>query len=115
MAGSRLGSSDGTDVADRLAETHQQLTAAVQALTADGQWARMLATAAKFPRYSASNVLLIMMQKPEATKVAGLRTWNSLVRHVIKGEKSIAILAPCTYPVTDPDKTQPDKGKQSSE
>ncbi|HEY5395088.1 MAG TPA: ArdC family protein [Trebonia sp.] len=104
---------------DRLAETHQQLTAAVQALTADGQWARMLAAAAKFPRYSASNVLLIMMQKPQATKVAGLRTWNSLGRHVIKGEKSIAILAPCSYPATDcdtdPDKTQSDKGKQASE
>lgn len=115
MAGYRLGSSDGADAADRLAETHEQLTAAVQALTADGQWARMLATAAKFPRYSASNVLLIMMQKPEATKVAGLKTWNSLGRRVIKGEKSIAILAPCTYPARDTDKTQPDKGKSASE
>ena len=115
MAGARRGSGDGADAVDRLAETHQQLTAAVQALTADGQWARMLATAAKFPRYSASNVLLIMMQKPDATKVAGLRTWNSLGRRVIKGEKSIAILAPCSYPATDPDKTQPGNGKRSSE
>ena len=115
MVGTRRTSSDGPDAADRLAETHQHLTAAVQALTADGQWAKLLATAAKFPRYSASNVLLIMMQKPEATTVAGLRTWNSLGRRIVKGEKSIAILAPCNYPVTDPDKTQPDKRKQSPE
>lgn len=95
---------------DSLAQTHQQLTAAVQALAADGQWAKMLATAAKFPRYSASNVLLIMLQRPDATKVAGLRTWNNLGRRVIKGEKSIAILAPCTYPTREPEKTQAGQG-----
>lgn len=112
MTGRRAGSREGRAAVDRLSETHEQLTAAVEALASEGQWARMLATAAKFPRYSPSNVLLIMMQRPDATKVAGLRAWNSLGRKVVKGEKSIAILAPCTYPVRrDTDETQPAHGK----
>jgi hypothetical protein len=49
---------------------------------------------AKFHTYSLGNILLIARQKPEATNVAGIRTWNSLGRFVKKGEKGIAILAP---------------------
>ena len=58
---------------------------------------QMLHTAARFPTYSSSNVLLIDAQRPGATRVAGLRTWNQLGRLVVKGEKGIAILAPCIY------------------
>jgi antirestriction protein ArdC len=57
----------------------------------------MLQVAARFPRYSTNNVLLITAQRPDATTVAGLRTWNTLGRRVRKGEKGIAVLAPCTY------------------
>ncbi|WP_448060611.1 ArdC-like ssDNA-binding domain-containing protein [Cellulomonas hominis] len=46
---------------------------------------------------SPSNILLIGMQRPDATRVAGFRTWQSLGRHVNKGEHGIAILAPCIY------------------
>ncbi len=49
---------------------------------------------ARFRRYSVSNQLLIAVQRPEATRVAGFRTWLTLGRHVRKGEKGIAILAP---------------------
>ena len=49
---------------------------------------------AKFRHYSFNNVLLIAMQRPRATKVAGLRTWNELGRRVRRGEKGIVILAP---------------------
>ena len=49
---------------------------------------------AHFREYSFGNVLLIARQKPDATHVAGIRTWNSLGRFVKKGEKGIAILAP---------------------
>ena len=101
MASRSSSGAAASDPADRLVQTHQQLTEAVEALVSGGQWATMLATAAKFSRYSPSNVLLIMLQKPDATKVAGLRTWNSLGRRVNKGEKSIAILAPCTYPARE--------------
>jgi len=49
---------------------------------------------ARFHNYSFGNVLLIARQKPDATHVAGMRTWNSLGRFVKKGERGIAILAP---------------------
>jgi hypothetical protein len=43
---------------------------------------------------SFGNIMLIARQKPDATNVAGLRTWNSLGRFVRRGEKGIFILAP---------------------
>ena len=48
----------------------------------------------RFHRYSLHNVLLIALQKPNASYVAGFRTWNELGRFVKKGEKGILILAP---------------------
>jgi hypothetical protein len=53
-----------------------------------------LGAMAKFHTYSFGNVMLIARQKPDATNVAGLRTWNSLGRFVKRGEKGILILAP---------------------
>jgi hypothetical protein len=47
-----------------------------------------------FHSYSFGNVLLIARQRPSATKVAGMRTWNEFGRRVKRGEKGIAILAP---------------------
>src|ERR1035437_10388498 len=49
---------------------------------------------AHFHQYSFGNVLLIARQKPDATRVAGMFTWNQLGRRVKRGEKGIAILAP---------------------
>ena len=49
---------------------------------------------ARFPRYSWGNVLLIFSQRPDASHVAGFQTWLKLGRHVKKGEKAIAIVAP---------------------
>ena len=53
-----------------------------------------LRMAARFHRYSLHNVLLIALQKPNASYVAGFRTWQKLGRFVRKGEKGILILAP---------------------
>ena len=53
-----------------------------------------LAAMARFHTYSFGNVMLIARQKPDATNVAGIRTWNSLGRFVKRGEKGILILAP---------------------
>lgn len=80
---------------DPLTRVHEQLTAAVAELSRSDAWLRMLRVAASFPRYSPSNVLLIGIQRPDASHLAGLRLWNSLGRRVRKGEKGIAILAPC--------------------
>ena len=82
---------------ERLTALHTQLVDAVTELRHSGKWAQMLAVASRFTTYSPSNVLLIAVQRPDATQVAGIRTWNSLGRHVIKGEHGIAILAPCLY------------------
>src|SRR5579871_3115416 len=53
-----------------------------------------LQTMAKFPTYSARNVLLIAAQRPTATHLEGLRSWNELGRSVRPGEKGIYIFAP---------------------
>ncbi len=53
-----------------------------------------LAAMGRFRRYSWGNVLLISSQRPDATRVAGIHTWNDLGRTVKKGEKGIMILAP---------------------
>lgn len=56
-----------------------------------------LATLARFHRYSFGNALLIYFQRPDATRVAGFQTWRKLGRIVKRGERGIAILAPCVY------------------
>jgi N-terminal domain of anti-restriction factor ArdC len=53
-----------------------------------------LSVMARFHNYSWNNCLLIALQRPDATHVAGFHAWLKLGRHVRKGEKGIAILAP---------------------
>lgn len=55
---------------------------------------RLLEVSARFHDYSFNNQLLIAMQRPDATRVAGFRAWKKLGRFVKKGEKRIAIIAP---------------------
>ncbi len=55
---------------------------------------RYLEFASRFHAYSFGNLMLILFQRPGATRVAGLRQWNKLGRHVRTGEKGIMILAP---------------------
>lgn len=96
-----MTSSKTSDRTERLTEIHSQLERQVAELVSGEDWARMLETAARFHRYSANNVLLIMAQMPEATRVAGFKTWQSMGRFVRKGEHGIRILAPCRYRVED--------------
>ena len=56
-----------------------------------------LAAMGRFHRYSLNNAMLIAMQRPDATKVAGFHTWRQLGRQVRRGEKGIAILAPIVW------------------
>jgi antirestriction protein ArdC len=79
---------------ERLAELQEQLTAGVERLVSGEEWKRMLQMAALMPTYSLNNLCLILIQKPDATRVAGYRTWQKLDRHVRKGEKAIWVLAP---------------------
>lgn len=79
---------------DRIAGILQQLEAGIDGILDDEGFARYLRVMARFPGYSPTNVALIMMQQPEATKVAGYRTWQSLGRQVRKGETGIKIFVP---------------------
>ncbi len=92
---------------DRIAALHEQLTEQVRALVSGDAWRAMLDAAVHFHRYSPNNVLLIRVQRPDATRVAGFRTWLKVGRHVRKGEKGIAVLAPCIYKRPEPDDGQP--------
>ncbi|MCF6506529.1 DUF1738 domain-containing protein [Blastococcus sp. MG754426] len=87
--------------AARISALHEQIGAQVERLTADPQWRAMLDAAARFHRYSLGNQLLIAVQGAERgftpTRVAGFGTWKSLGRSVVKGQRGLAILAPCTY------------------
>lgn len=78
------------------------------------EFKEMLQFFAKFHKYSYQNTILIQLQKPDATYVAGYRQWQKKFnRHVKKGEKGIAILAPFTYKkkVTEKEKIENENGE----
>jgi antirestriction protein ArdC len=78
----------------KLEAAHATLTAGIAELVGSDDWARMLDASARFHDYSPRNTLLILMQRPTATRVAGFKRWQELGRQVRKGEKGLAILAP---------------------
>ena len=90
-----------SDKADKVRELHERLIGQVEALVTGEDWARYLSVAARFHSYSANNLWLILAQRPdlatEGGRVAGYQTWKRLGRHVNRGAKGIAILAPCLY------------------
>jgi len=61
------------------------------------QFTDYLKSCSRFHSYSFGNLMLILWQKPTATRVAGYRAWQKMNRYVRKGEKGIAILAPCFF------------------
>jgi hypothetical protein len=82
--------------AEKLEQLRGRLVDQVVALTGGDEWQRMLRMAARMRRYSLNNVLLILAQRPDATQVAGYRTWQTLGYQVRRGETGISILAPMT-------------------
>lgn len=88
-----------TEVKERkIDEVLKRLKEGVSDIQESGNFKQFLLTMSKFHDYSIGNLILIMVQKPEATRVAGFKTWKDLGRWVKKGEKGIAILAPCMPP-----------------
>src|SRR5215203_1711424 len=65
------------------------------------EYRRLLAFWSRFHRYSHANVLLILSQRPDATRVAGYATWKRAGRRVRKGAKAIAIWCPLLRQVED--------------
>ncbi|MEA4879689.1 hypothetical protein SDC9_35258 [bioreactor metagenome] len=76
----------------------KRLKEGVDGIQQSDNFRTFLLTMSKFHEYSIGNLILIMLQKPDATRVAGFSTWKDLYRWVKKGEKGIAILAPCMPP-----------------
>ena len=79
---------------EKVKKITEQLEQGVQDLFSSEKYAEYLRFVGKFHRYSANNCLLIAMQMPEASMVAGFKKWQELGRFVKKGSKGIAILAP---------------------
>ena len=73
------------------------LAKAVDDVRASDTFKAYLDVQAKFHRYSWHNTMLIATQRPDATRVAGYRTWQGLGRQVCKGERGITIFAPCPW------------------
>ena len=82
-------------------EAIERLEAGVSQIVDGEEFRRYLSVAAKFHHYSPNNCLMILMQRPEATRVAGYRAWQSMGRQVRKGEKGIRILAPIARKIED--------------
>ena len=88
---------------ERVEEAQQQLEEHVAQLAGSDEWKAWLDTLAKFHNYSLNNQLLIHLQRPDATLVAGVKRWNAMGRKVMKGEKGNLILAPCKYRAREDD------------
>lgn len=83
---------------DRVKEITDKLEAGLKALFEGDNFKQYLDTMSKFHNYSFNNTMLIALQKPEATLVAGFNSWkNNFERSVNKGEKGIKIFAPAPY------------------
>ena len=78
----------------KTAQAFQQLEQGIAELLESGDWQRYLKVQSQFHNYSFNNVMLILSQFPEASRVAGYQRWQELGRQVKKGSKSIKILAP---------------------
>ncbi len=86
---------------DRVKELTEQLEEGLNMLKNSDEYKKFLTCMSKFHSYSYNNTLLIMMQMPQATYVAGFNSWkNNFHRNVKKGEKGIKILAPAPYKKT---------------
>ena len=80
---------------------HESIGSQLEELTSTEGWARFLAFATGFHSYSLSNVLLILSQRPDASRVAGFRQWQERGRQVRKGERSIKIFGYATKRAED--------------
>lgn len=83
---------------ERLKDITDSIERGIQDLFQSDKYAEYLRTMSRFHRYSVNNTMLIYMQKPDATLVAGFNKWrDQFERNVMKGEKGIKIIAPTPF------------------
>ena len=104
--------------AEKLKEITDRLEQGITELFESERYREYLRVMSKFHNYSFNNTLLIAMQKPDASLVAGFSAWkNNFERNVMRGQKGIKIIAPSPYKVKqemkkiDPHTQQPIIGK----
>lgn len=86
---------------DRIKEITNRLEEGIRDVFESGKYETYLRTMSRFHSYSMNNTILIYMQKPDATHVAGFHSWQQKFnRSVMKGQKGIQILAPAPYQKT---------------
>ena len=86
--------------AEEMKKMQEMLENGIESAKDSESYKALLSAAAKFHSYSVSNMILIYMQNPEATYVAGYKTWQKLGRHIRKGEVGLRIYAPTFKKVT---------------
>ena len=83
---------------ERLKDITDSIERGIQELFQSEKYAQYLRTMSRFHRYSVNNTMLIYMQRPDATLVAGFNKWrDQFERNVMKGEKGIKIIAPTPF------------------
>lgn len=83
---------------ERLKQITDSIETGIKELFESDKYKSYLQTMSRFHKYSFNNTMLISMQKPDATLVAGFNKWrDGFSRHVKKGEKSVKIIAPTPY------------------
>ncbi|MCM1112055.1 MAG: ArdC-like ssDNA-binding domain-containing protein [Muribaculum sp.] len=93
---------DANTEKQKVKEITDKLEEGLKELFESEKYKSYLSTMSKFHNYSFNNTLLIAMQKPGATLVAGFKAWQTnFNRHVKKGEKGIRILAPAPYKIKE--------------
>ena len=83
---------------ERLKDITDSIERGIEELFQSDKYAEYLRTMSRFHKYSVNNTMLIYMQKPDATLVAGFNKWrDQFERNVMKGEKGIKIIAPTPF------------------
>ena len=97
----------------KVKEITDKLEEGLKELFESGKYKNYLSTMSKFHNYSVNNTLLIALQRPDASLVAGYQAWQkNFNRHVKRGEKGIRILAPAPYKIKEErDKLDPVTGE----
>ena len=85
----------GKELRQRIDDSLGILAKAIDEVRASEIFRQYLDVQARFHHYSWHNTMMIATQCPDATQVAGFRTWKKLKRFVRKGERGIMIFAPC--------------------
>ena len=83
--------------AEQIKTITAQLEQGVKDIFSSQKYREYLDVMSRFYNYSLNNCLLIAMQRPGATRVAGYQTWKNVNRQVRRGEKAIKIIMPCPY------------------